>query len=33
MKVFDIEDVDFKNNGIKVTEKVEMKWLYISVPK
>lgn len=25
----DVEDVDFKNNGIKVTRKVEMKWLYI----
>ena len=29
----DIEDVDFKNNGIKVTRKVEMKWLYILVRK
>ncbi len=30
----DIEDVDFKNNGIKVTRKGgEMKWLYISAPE
>ena len=24
----DIEDVDFKNNGSKSLEKVEMKWLF-----
>ena len=27
----DIKDVDFKNNGIMVTEKVEIRWLSISV--
>ena len=29
----DIEDVDFKIMESRLLEKVEMKWLYISVPK